>query len=192
MGVGLDECCRTQDRTSPSTPLHDPSFSRSSPLLLLHLLSNQIRWTASTPPATPPSSSPPSPRFPPPHQNHISVVLSYDFTSRATASLCIHALMDRLHTTRDASVALKCLIIVHNIIKRGSYILQDQLSVCPKYGGKNYLNLSNFKDNSTPHSWALSFWVGWYAEFSSPLCTLPSSRLVLRVGGGARGFGGED
>ncbi|KAK9163888.1 hypothetical protein Syun_004790 [Stephania yunnanensis] len=100
----------------------------------------------------------------PPHQNHISAVLSYGFASRATASLCIHALMDRLHTTRDASVALKCLITVHNIIKRGSFILQDQLSVCPNYGGKNYLNLSNFKDNSTPHSWALSFWVRWYAR----------------------------
>ncbi|KAK9165784.1 hypothetical protein Scep_000975 [Stephania cephalantha] len=106
----------------------------------------------------------------PPHihecgeNSHISAVLSYGFASRATASLCIHALMDRLHTTRDASVALKCLITVHNIIKRGSFILQDQLSVCPKYGGKNYLNLSNFKDNSTPHSWALSFWVRWYAR----------------------------
>ncbi|KAK9112288.1 hypothetical protein Scep_019807 [Stephania cephalantha] len=72
----------------------------------------------------------------PPHQNHMSAVLSYGFASRATSSLCIHALMDRLHTTRDASVAFKCLITVHNIIKRGSFILQDQLSVCPKYGGK--------------------------------------------------------
>ncbi|KAK9097374.1 hypothetical protein Sjap_022871 [Stephania japonica] len=116
----------------------------------------------------------------PPHHRHISAVLSYGLGSRATASLCIHALMGRLHSTRDPSVALKCLITLHHIIKRGSFILQDQLCLlCPKnnVAGKNYLNLSNFKDSSTSQSWALSFWVRWYARVLESIVFVYTSGL---------------
>lgn len=52
-------------------------------------------------------------------------------SSRTTASIIIESLMDRLHRTSDASVVLKCLITIHHIIKRGPFILQDQLSPLP-------------------------------------------------------------
>ncbi|KAJ0039965.1 hypothetical protein Pint_27638 [Pistacia integerrima] len=95
----------------------------------------------------------------PPDKKHLTSLLDFGHSSRATASAVIETLMDRLQTTRDASVAIKCLITVHHIIKHGSFILQDQLSVYPSTGGRNYLKLSNFRDNSTPLTWELSSWV---------------------------------
>ncbi|OMO56166.1 ENTH/ANTH/VHS superfamily protein [Corchorus capsularis] len=97
--------------------------------------------------------------FTPPDPRHLDALLSTGHSSRATVSSAIEALMDRLQTTRDAAVAIKCLIVVHHIIKRGSFILQDQLSIYPAAGGRNYLKLSNFRDNTTPLTWELSSWV---------------------------------
>ncbi|KAM5577121.1 putative clathrin assembly protein [Rosa sericea] len=103
--------------------------------------------------------------FSPPPAKHLATLLSFGHSSRATASAAIEALMDRLQTTQNSSVALKCLIAVHHIVKYGSFILQDQLSVFPSTGGRNYLKLSNFRDNSSPISWDLSSWVRWYGQY---------------------------
>ncbi|PRQ48561.1 putative ANTH domain-containing protein [Rosa chinensis] len=103
--------------------------------------------------------------FSPPPAKHLAALLSFGHSSRATASAAIEALMDRLQTTQNSSVALKCLIAVHHIVKYGSFILQDQLSVFPSTGGRNYLKLSNFRDNSSPISWDLSSWVRWYGQY---------------------------
>ncbi|KHN27369.1 Putative clathrin assembly protein [Glycine soja] len=56
--------------------------------------------------------------------------------------------MDRLHSTRSATVALKCLYTLHNVVVKGPFILKDQLSCYPSYGGHNFLNLSTFRDGS--------------------------------------------
>lgn len=112
----------------------------------------------------------------PPKPKHLDLLLSAGHSSRATASLLVLALMDRLQSTRDASVAAKCLIAVHRIVHRGSFILQDQLSVYPATGGRNYLNLSKFRDETTPFMWELSSWVRWYARYLENL--LSTSRVV--------------
>ncbi|KAL5705448.1 hypothetical protein ACHQM5_023749 [Ranunculus cassubicifolius] len=96
----------------------------------------------------------------PPNQKHIDTLLAYGHnSSRNTAATCIEGLMDRLHKTHNAFVAFKCLITIHHILKKGSFILQDQLS-----RGSNYLNLSSFHDNSTTESLNMSFWIKWYAR----------------------------
>lgn len=71
--------------------------------------------------------------------------------------------MDRLHVTRSAFVALKCLLTIHNIISKGSFILKDQLAYYPCFGGYNFLNLSMFCDNSDLCKLEYSSWVRWYA-----------------------------
>ncbi|XP_021274256.1 putative clathrin assembly protein At4g40080 [Herrania umbratica] len=114
--------------------------------------------------------------FTPPDPRHLAALLSFGHSSRAIAATAIEALMDRLQTTRDASVAIKCLFMIHHIIKRGSFILQDQLSVFPATGGRNYLKLSNFRDNTTPLTWELSSWVRWYALYLESL--LSTSRIL--------------
>ncbi|KAA8546752.1 hypothetical protein F0562_003181 [Nyssa sinensis] len=84
----------------------------------------------------------------PPDDNHLATLLSLGYGSRATASALVASLMDRLHRTSDSSVALKCLVTIHHIIKRGPFMLQDQLSVFPASGGHNYLKLSAFRDGA--------------------------------------------
>ncbi|XP_027337607.1 putative clathrin assembly protein At4g40080 [Abrus precatorius] len=114
--------------------------------------------------------------FTPPTHKHISTLLSFGDGSRATASAAVELLMNRLQTTQNSAVALKCLIAVHHIIKHGTFILKDQLSVFPSSGGRNYLNLSNFRDKSTPISWELSSWVRCYAKHVEQL--LCTSRIL--------------
>ncbi|KAG2724982.1 hypothetical protein I3760_01G045600 [Carya illinoinensis] len=114
--------------------------------------------------------------FSPADNKHIDTILSFGHSSRATAAIAIEVVMDRLQRTRDSSVALKCLLIVHHVVKHGDFILLDQLSVRPFTGGRNYLNLSNFRDNSSPVTWELSSWVRWYAQYIETI--LSTSRVL--------------
>ncbi|PON46869.1 AP180 N-terminal domain containing protein [Parasponia andersonii] len=100
----------------------------------------------------------------PPSENRISAVLGCGGQgTRRTSCACVDALMGRLHATCSAAVALKCLLVAHNIVSRGSFILKDQLSFYPSSGGQNFLNLSTFRDKSDNDTWQLSSWVRWYA-----------------------------
>ncbi|KAH0853253.1 hypothetical protein HID58_093376 [Brassica napus] len=112
----------------------------------------------------------------PPGYRHLNVLLSAGTGSRATAASAVEAVMERLHTTGDACVALKSLIIVHHIVKHGRFILQDQLSVFPASGGRNYLKLSGFRDEKSPLMWELSSWVRWYGLYLEHL--LSTSRVM--------------
>ncbi|EYU30962.1 hypothetical protein MIMGU_mgv11b019858mg [Erythranthe guttata] len=85
----------------------------------------------------------------PPEDAALTAVLLLGETSRSTASPIITALMDRLRRTGNCVVALKCLLVVHHIIRRGPFILQDQLSIFPAGGGHNHLKLSDFRDGAT-------------------------------------------
>ncbi|KAI4337651.1 hypothetical protein L6164_016037 [Bauhinia variegata] len=99
----------------------------------------------------------------PPSEARIAAVLSIGHGSYLLPRACINALMDRLHHTHSATVALKCLFTLHNVIIRGPFALRDQLSCYPSYGGHNFLNLSTFRDDSEMESLELSSWVRWYA-----------------------------
>ncbi|WVZ06188.1 hypothetical protein V8G54_019534 [Vigna mungo] len=114
--------------------------------------------------------------FTPPTSNHLFTFLIAGDGSRFTASAAMELLMDRLQSTQSSAVALKCLIAVHYVLKRGSFIMRDQLPYSGGGGGKNYLNLSKFRDRSSPVSWELSSWVRWYAKHVEQL--LWASRIV--------------
>lgn len=114
----------------------------------------------------------------PPHDHHLATLLSLGDSSRATASILIHSLINRLHRTTDSYVALKCLLTIHHIIKRGPFILKDQLSVHPSTGGRNNLKLSDFRDGASATTWVLSAWVRWYARY---LETILSTSKILGV-----------
>lgn len=112
----------------------------------------------------------------PPDDHRISVLLSIGDSSRSTASQLVSSLVDRLHGTKNSTVALKCLLVFHHIIKRGPFILQDQLSIFPATGGHNYLKLSGFRDGASAFTWVLSAWVRWYARYVETL--LATSRVL--------------
>jgi cell division protein FtsB len=44
-------------------------------------------------------------------------------------------------------------------------MFQDQFGVQPARGGRNYLNLSGFRDRASAFAWQASAWVRWYATF---------------------------
>ncbi|CAH9110582.1 unnamed protein product [Cuscuta europaea] len=112
----------------------------------------------------------------PPDDCHLSALLSLGDGSRATASTIVCALMDRLHRTGDCVVALKCLLVIHHVIKRGPFILQDRLSNSPISGSRNYLKLASFRDGATTATWMLSAWVRFYARYLETL--LSASRVT--------------
>lgn len=99
-----------------------------------------------------------------PSDSRLAAVLPLCHGSRINARTCVATLMERLHSTSDATVALKSLIVVHALISRSSFILRDQLSFFPSTGAWNPLNLSSFRDDSDAEAWELSSWVRWYAE----------------------------
>ncbi|XP_057425008.1 putative clathrin assembly protein At4g40080 [Lotus japonicus] len=100
----------------------------------------------------------------PPSEDTIAAVLAAGRGSYLLPRACIDALMDRLHRTRSAAVALKCLFTLHNVVVKGSFALKDTLSCYPSYGGRNFLNLSDFRDDTDFESIELSSWVRWYAS----------------------------
>ncbi|KAK3023246.1 hypothetical protein RJ639_044412 [Escallonia herrerae] len=99
----------------------------------------------------------------PPPDHSITAILSLGHGTRLAACKCIQAVMHRLHGTRSAYVALKCLITLHNIITRGSFMLRDQFSFHPSAGGRNFLNLLTFCDKTNLESREFSSWAWWYA-----------------------------
>jgi len=112
----------------------------------------------------------------PPSEETIAAVLAVGQGSNRDPRACIDALMDRLHHTRSATVALKCLFTLHNVVVKGPFTLKDQLSCYPSYGGHNFLNLSNFRDDSDLESVELSSWVRWYAGVLEQ--SLTASRIL--------------
>ncbi|KAL2330525.1 hypothetical protein Fmac_018106 [Flemingia macrophylla] len=88
-----------------------------------------------------------------------SLLKSVGQTIRSQGLPTAAAFVDRFNATRHAVVALKCLLFVHHIAHRGTFILQEQLSVYPSSCIRNHLSLSNFqrrRNTSNPTSKQLS------------------------------------
>ncbi|KAH7438407.1 hypothetical protein KP509_04G013800 [Ceratopteris richardii] len=95
----------------------------------------------------------------------IKAVLEVGSDSRMHVASCVSMIMDRLNNTENWIVALKCLFLIHKCWDNGGFIFEDQLSIFPSQGGRNYLNLSKFKDRSSSFTWAASTWIRWYARY---------------------------
>ncbi|WCJ35682.1 ENTH/ANTH/VHS superfamily protein [Euphorbia peplus] len=96
----------------------------------------------------------------PPSENRVDSVLSLGHRYDAGYE-CINALMSRLHGTKNASVALKTLFLVHIILTKGSFLIKNHLSLYLSRGGLNFLNLSNFREDQPDYERA---WVRWYSS----------------------------
>ncbi|KAF7827643.1 putative clathrin assembly protein [Senna tora] len=106
---------------------------------------------------------------------------------RADVAYCIHALSRRLAKTRNWTVrlsdvyrspykgfipgpgqcqflvALKTLIVIHRLLREGDPTFREELLNFSLRG--RILQLSNFKDDSSPIAWDCSAWVRTYALF---------------------------
>ncbi|KAG2701492.1 hypothetical protein I3760_06G047300 [Carya illinoinensis] len=101
----------------------------------------------------------------PPKERHLRKILvaTSDIRPRADVAYCIRALSRRLAKTRNWTVALKTLIVFHRLLREGDPTLREELLNFSERG--RILQLSNFKDDSSPIAWDCSAWVRTYALF---------------------------
>ncbi|XP_019150627.1 PREDICTED: putative clathrin assembly protein At5g35200 isoform X2 [Ipomoea nil] len=83
---------------------------------------------------------------------------------RADVAYCIHALARRLSKTHNWAVALKTLIVIHRALREVDPTFHEELI---NYGRSRnrILNMSHFKDDSSPNAWDYSAWVRTYALY---------------------------
>ncbi|XP_052182873.1 putative clathrin assembly protein At5g57200 isoform X2 [Diospyros lotus] len=101
----------------------------------------------------------------PPKERHIRKIYSATSAAspRADVAYCIHALSRRLAKTRSWIVAIKTLIVLHRTLREGDPTFREELL---NYSWRAHvLQISNFKDDSSPLAWDCSAWVRTYALF---------------------------
>ncbi|XP_061986643.1 putative clathrin assembly protein At2g01600 isoform X2 [Populus nigra] len=101
----------------------------------------------------------------PPKERHLRKILAATsaIRPRADVAYCIHALSRRLAKTHNWTVALKILIVIHRLLREGDPTFREELLNFSQRG--RILQLSNFKDDSSPIAWDCSAWVRTYALF---------------------------
>ncbi|KAF9613327.1 hypothetical protein IFM89_006837 [Coptis chinensis] len=101
----------------------------------------------------------------PPKERHVRKIFAATsaMRPRADVAYCIHALARRLTKTRNWIVALKTLIVIHRALREGDPTFREELLNYSQRG--HILQISNFKDDSSPLSWDCSAWVRTYALF---------------------------
>ncbi|KAK9060065.1 hypothetical protein SSX86_020769 [Deinandra increscens subsp. villosa] len=101
----------------------------------------------------------------PPKERHIRKILAYTsaIRPRADVQYCLHALARRLAKTRNWTVALKTLIVIHRTLRDGDPTFREELVNFQQRG--RVLQLANFKDDSSPIAWDCSAWVRTYGLF---------------------------
>lgn len=101
----------------------------------------------------------------PPKERHVRKIFSATSVvrPRADVAYCIHALSRRLAKTRNWIVALKTLIVIHRTLREGDPTFREELLNYSHRG--HVLQISNFKDDSSPLAWDCSAWVRTYALF---------------------------
>ncbi|KAK4261754.1 hypothetical protein QN277_004710 [Acacia crassicarpa] len=101
----------------------------------------------------------------PPKERHLKKILlaTTAVRPRADVAYCIHALARRLSKTRNWTVALKTLIVIHRLLRESDPTFKEEFLNFSQRG--HILQLSNFKDDSSPIAWDCSAWVRTYALF---------------------------
>ncbi|VYS46118.1 unnamed protein product [Arabidopsis thaliana] len=101
----------------------------------------------------------------PPKDRHLRKIFlaTSAIRPRADVAYCIHALSRRLHKTRNWTVALKALLVLHRLLRDGDPTFREELLNFSQKG--RIMQISNFKDDSSPVAWDCSGWVRTYALF---------------------------
>ncbi|XP_047341811.1 putative clathrin assembly protein At2g01600 [Impatiens glandulifera] len=101
----------------------------------------------------------------PPKERHLRKIFlaTSAVRPRADVAYCIHALSRRLTKTRNWTVALKTLIVIHRALREGDPTFREELLNFQQRG--HVLQMSNFKDDSSPIAWDCSTWVRTYGIF---------------------------
>ena len=90
-----------------------------------------------------------------PDEDCVQSLLLIGRSSRMHVAHCVSIIMDRLNKSQNWVVVIKCLIIIHRCVFEGGFMFQDQISIHPAQGGRNYLNLSRFRDSTSLFTWEI-------------------------------------
>ncbi|CAL5184557.1 unnamed protein product [Lathyrus oleraceus] len=101
----------------------------------------------------------------PPKERHVRKIFyaTSAHQPRADVAYCIHKLSKRLSKTRNWIVAVKTLIVIHRTLREGDPTFREELLNYSRRG--HILQISNFKDDSSPLAWDCSAWVRTYALY---------------------------
>ncbi|CAL4961940.1 unnamed protein product [Urochloa decumbens] len=101
----------------------------------------------------------------PPKERHLRKIVAATSIARPRADVayCIHALARRLAKTRNWIVALKTLVVIHRLLRDGDPTFREEFLTFTQR--VRILQLSNFKDDSSPIAWDYSSWVRTYGLF---------------------------
>ncbi|GMH03141.1 hypothetical protein Nepgr_004980 [Nepenthes gracilis] len=101
----------------------------------------------------------------PPKERHVRKIFAATSVvrPRADVAYCIHALARRLARTRNWIVAIKVLIVIHRTLREGDPTFREELLNYSHRG--HIIQISNFKDDSSPLAWDCSAWVRTYGLF---------------------------
>ncbi|RDY09872.1 putative clathrin assembly protein, partial [Mucuna pruriens] len=101
----------------------------------------------------------------PPKERHVRKIFyaTSAHQPRADVAYCIHKLSKRLAKTRNWIVAVKILIVIHRTLREGDPTFREEILNYSRRG--HILQISNFKDDSSPLAWDCSAWVRTYALF---------------------------
>ncbi|KAF8411693.1 hypothetical protein HHK36_004251 [Tetracentron sinense] len=100
----------------------------------------------------------------PADEKHIREILSLTCYSRSYISACINTLSRRLNKTRNWTVALKTLMLIHRLLTEGDPAYEQEIFFATRRGTR-LLNMSEFRDASQSDSWDYSAFVRTYALY---------------------------
>ncbi|KAL3692926.1 hypothetical protein R1sor_006577 [Riccia sorocarpa] len=101
----------------------------------------------------------------PTDEKYMHELLHYVSYSRGYTSACISGLAKRISKTHNWIVALKCLMVIHRLLRDGDPMFEQELNQTGSRYGVRILNMSNFRDDSASNAWDYSAFVRTYSLF---------------------------
>ncbi|KAF6167175.1 hypothetical protein GIB67_029813 [Kingdonia uniflora] len=100
----------------------------------------------------------------PAEDRHIKEILSLTCYSKTYISSCVNSLSKRLSKTKNWTVALKTLILIHRLLLEGDPAYEQEIFFATRRGTR-MLNMSDFRDMSQSGSWDFSAFVRTFSRY---------------------------
>ncbi|XXG70915.1 hypothetical protein AAC387_Pa07g0283 [Persea americana] len=100
----------------------------------------------------------------PPSEKHLKEIINLTCYSRAHVSACVNTLSRRLRKTRNWTVAVKTLMVIHRLLSRGDPAYEKEIFFFTSRWGERLLNMSDFRDSGA-NSWDFTTFARAYARY---------------------------
>lgn len=113
----------------------------------------------------------------PASRRHVAEIVNLTCYSPTYVSACVSALSKRLHKTRNWVVALKVLMVIHQLFSEGDPSYKHEIFF-RNWRGVRLLNMSNFRDASGLNSWDFTAFVRTFARYLDELLEFRINGLI--------------